>query len=84
MWFREEWVVGGSLLIAPTVLTLAEVKEAGGQDGRAEEAQKDGATDEAKTHIFLLGAKPLSDGTEGVTQLTAWTQEEGETAEGKG
>lgn len=69
-------MVSGSLLIAPTVLTLAEVKEAGGQDGRAEEAEKDGATDEAKTHIFFLGAKPLSDGTEGVPQLTAWTQEE--------
>ena len=56
-------------------LTLTEVEEAGGEDGRAEETEEDGATDEAETDIFLLGAKPLSDGTEGVLQLTTRTQQ---------
>lgn len=61
-------------VIVPAVLTLAEVEEAGGEDGRAEEAQKDGATDEAETHILLLRAKLLSDGTEGVAELTGRTK----------
>ena len=68
-------------VIAPAVLTLAEVKEAGGEDGRAEEAQKDRATDEAETHILLLWAKLLSDGTEGVAQLAEGTREGEEKAE---
>ena len=58
-------------------LTLAEVEKAGGEDGWAEEAEEDGATDEAKTHILLLGTELLSDGTEGVSQFTSWTQGEG-------
>ena len=49
------------------------MEEAGGEDGWAEEAQKDRATDEAETHILLLFAKLLSDSTEGVAKLTART-----------
>ena len=64
------------------MLTLAEMEEAGGEDGWTEEAKEDGATDEAKAHILLLGTKPLSDGTEGVSQLTSRTQGEGEDRQG--
>ncbi len=53
-------------------LTLAEAEEAGGEDGRAEEAKEDGATDELEASVFALPAKLLSDAVQSVLKVTAY------------
>ena len=41
-------------------LTLAEREETGGENGRTEETEEDGATDEFEASVFSLGTKPLT------------------------
>ena len=53
-----QYKIGGSAIHPPT---LAEMEETRGEDGRTEEAQEDGATDELEAGILFLLAKLLSD-----------------------
>ena len=51
--------------------TLAEVEEAGGEDGRTEETKEYGATDELEASILTLFAKLLPDAVQSVLKVTA-------------
>ena len=67
---REGWVTEHRPRILMKGLpTLTEGEKTGRQNGRTEEAEKDGATDEFETGLFLLRSKPLANAVQSHLQV---------------